>query len=695
MQKLTTTVLVLLLLLSACSGLDTADTIPLQETRNTTVERPDAGDDGGGRSIIAPPQTEDTVAASADEAMTDDGSFYRGPETPRDVTFEDYGQNPWVHTGDDALSTFAVDVDTGSYTIMRKWISEGLLPPADSVRTEEYVNFFDLGYEAPSRDTFAVYVDGAHTPFAELEDDYLLRIGIKGREISERRRDPITLTFVIDVSGSMADGDRLGLVKDSLAILVESLDEDDTVAVVAYNTHADIVLEPTSADEYRTITRAIDRLEPGGSTNAEEGLMLGYDLADEAFDRDGINRVVLLSDGVANVGETGPDGILERIGRAADNGIDLLTIGVGLGNYNDVLMEQLADRANGHYRYVDTIDEAERVFADDLTGTLITIARDVKIQVEFDQETVKWYRLVGFENRDVADEDFRNDRVDGGEIGAGHSVTALYQIELEEGVGSRDSLGQVTIRWNDSAGDDVREVSGEITADSLADSWTDTDPHFRLAASVAAYAEALKDVGDRGDYQLEDVANEVDRIANLLDDPDVDDLVRLIDRSTRLFERSRRRQQGAGRLYGRHPARPVGSCHGQRHRLKSQANHRRHRQVARLPDVHPRSPGRSGRNLSRRGNDLRQRVWIRRPGRRQAGDPRYPIPHRFALEDVHSDGSDATGSRRRPPVGRPCGRPSALVPGRKRRQPRTRHAPSTVESFERPHPRWRHRTLAS
>ena len=265
--------------------------------------------------------------------------------------------------------------------------------------------------------------------------------------------------------------------------------------------------------------------------------MLGYDLADEAFDRDGINKVVLLSDGVANVGETGPDGILERISRAADSGIDLLTIGVGLGNYNDVLMEQLADRANGHYRYVDTIDEAERVFADDLTGTLITIARDVKIQVEFDQETVKWYRLVGFENRDVADEDFRNDRVDGGEIGAGHSVTALYQIELEEGVGSRDSLGRVTIRWNDSAGDDFREVSGEITADSLANSWTDTDPHFRLAASVAAYAEALKDVRDRGDYQLEDVADEVDRIANLLDDPDVDDLVRLIDRSTRLFER--------------------------------------------------------------------------------------------------------------------------------------------------------------
>jgi Ca-activated chloride channel family protein len=537
MRKLTATVVVLLLLLSACSGQDTADTIPLQETRNTTAERPDVDDGAGGRSIIAPPQAEDTLAASAGEAMTDDGFSYRGPETARDVTFEDYGQNPWVHTGDDALSTFAVDVDTGSYTIMRKWIGEGLLPPADSVRTEEYVNFFDLGYEAPSRDTFAVYVDGAHTPFAELEDDYLLRIGIKGREISERRRDPVTLTFVIDVSGSMADGDRLGLVRDSLAILVESLDEDDTVAVVAYNTHADIVLQPTSADEYRTITRAIDRLEPGGSTNAEEGLMLGYDLADEAFDRDGINKVVLLSDGVANVGETGPDGILERISRAADSGIDLLTIGVGLGNYNDVLMEQLADRANGHYRYVDTIDEAERVFADDLTGTLITIARDVKIQVEFDQETVKWYRLVGFENRDVADEDFRNDRVDGGEIGAGHSVTALYQIELEEGVGSRDSLGRVTIRWNDSAGDDFREVSGEITADSLANSWTDTDPHFRLAASVAAYAEALKEVRDRGDYQLEDVADEVDRIANLLDDPDVDDLVRLIDRSTRLFER--------------------------------------------------------------------------------------------------------------------------------------------------------------
>jgi Ca-activated chloride channel family protein len=461
----------------------------------------------------------------------------RAIEAPRDVTFQDYGQNPWVSTDDDALSTFAVDVDTGSYTIMRKWIEEGLLPPAESVRPEEYVAFFDMGYEAPSRDVFAVYVDGAHTPFAEQPDDFLLRIGIKGEEISEQRRDPVTLTFVVDVSGSMADGDRLGLLKDSIAILVESLDEDDTVAIVAYNTNARVVLDPTPGDDYRTITRAVDRLEPGGSTNTEEGLTLGYDLADEAFDSTGINRVMLLSDGVANVGETGPDGIFARIERAAGDGIDLLTVGVGLGNYNDVLMEQLADKTNGHYRYIDTIDEAERVFAEDLTGTLVTIARDVKVQVEFDGDTVKWYRLVGFENRDVADDDFRDDRVDGGEIGAGHTVTALYQIELQDGIRSRDSLGQVTIRWADPDRGDVREVSGEIMAEALADSWKDTDPRFRLAASVVAYAEALRDGRDIGDYSLDDVAGEIDDLARELDDPDVDELLWLIDRSIRLQER--------------------------------------------------------------------------------------------------------------------------------------------------------------
>lgn len=540
MRKQLIGVLTLVLVLSACSGGDTADTIELQETRSTTAPSGDRS------TAIRPEPTEprereseasDILAGAADEATVDDGAFYRPTEPPRDVTFQDYGQNTWMNTEDDNLSTFAIDVDTGSYTLMRKWITEGLLPPPDAVRTEEFVNFFELGYQPPTRETFAVYVDGAHTPFAELEDDYLLRIGIKGEEISERRRGPLALTFVIDVSGSMASDNRLDLVKDSLAILAESLGEDDSVAIVAYDTDAWTVLEPTAGDQYRTITRAVDRLSPGGSTNAEAGLVLGYDLADDAFLREGQNRVILLSDGVANVGETGPDGILERIRRAADGGIDLLTVGVGLGNYNDVLMEQLADQANGHYRYVDSIEEAERVFSEDLTGTLFTIARDVKIQVEFDPDTVEWYRLVGFENRDVADEDFRNDRVDGGEIGSGHSVTALYQLELRSGVRSRDALGSVTIRWDDPDRDETREVTGEITADVFDESWDDTDPHFRLAASVAAFAEALRDNRDRGDYDLDEVADEVYRIVDSLDDPDVDELLDLIDRCVRLAGR--------------------------------------------------------------------------------------------------------------------------------------------------------------
>lgn len=540
MRKQGIIALLLLLILSACGADSSTDTIELTEnTQPASPTRIITGNEDGSTESTEAPSTDTGPEAIGDTTRTEEtGRGYEIPaEPPRDVTFQDYGQNPWTNTGDDALSTFAVDVDTGSYTIMRQWIEEDLIPPADSVRPEEYIAFFDMGYEAPNRDTFAVYVDGANTPYAEQPDDYLLRIGIKGQEISETRRQPVTLTFVIDVSGSMADGRRLELVKDSLAILVESLSDEDTVSIVAYNTNARVVLEPTEGDDYRTITRAIDKLEPGGSTNTEEGLTLGYDLADDSYDRDGINRVILLSDGVANVGETGPDGIFGRISRAADSGIDLLTVGVGLGNYNDVLMEQLADQANGLYRYIDTIDEAERVFAEDLTGTLITIARDVKVQVEFDGDTVQWYRLVGFENRDVADDDFRDDRVDGGEIGAGHTVTALYQIELEDGVRGRDSLGQVTIRWEDPGNGDVREVSGDIRADSLADSWEDTDPHFRLAASVAAYAEALRHGRDIGDYSLDDVADQVDDLTRELDDPDVDELVRLIDKSVRLQER--------------------------------------------------------------------------------------------------------------------------------------------------------------
>ncbi|HDL41493.1 MAG TPA: DUF3520 domain-containing protein, partial [Actinobacteria bacterium] len=507
MKRLVTLTLTLVLVAAACSGASDSNERPGTIAVGTTLA-PRAPQSGGSTdqapdnssqaaTTLAPSRGTDGLIAEGDAQSRPKGerddqplneqeqsSLYRAD--PRNVTFQDYGENPYVETDEDNLSTFAVDVDTGSYTVMRGYWNQGLTPPPTSVRPEEYVNFFDAGYEAPSRGVFAVYADGAPTPFLDYSEDILVRIGIKGEEIAARSRPNVNLTFVIDTSGSMDQDNRLGLVQDSLAVLLNELGRGDTIAIVSYNKRAEVVVDPTSADEARNLQRAIDQLHPGGSTNAEAGLILGYDLAEQMYNADEVNKVILLSDGVANVGETGPGGIFERIEESANNGIDLLTVGVGLDNYNDVLLEQLADTANGQYRYIDTLDEANRVFRDDLLGTLVTIARNVKVQVEFDPDVVRSYRLVGFENRDVADRDFRDDRVDGGEIGAGHSVTALYEVELVDRA-RRDVLGTVFVRWESANSRDVNEISGDITLDLIADRWDDADPRFRLAATVAAF----------------------------------------------------------------------------------------------------------------------------------------------------------------------------------------------------------------
>jgi Ca-activated chloride channel family protein len=421
------------------------------------------------------------------------------------VFFEDYGVNPFIMSDEDPLSTFAVDVDNASYTIMRRYVGDGNLPPAEAVRLEEYVNFFDQGYEAPDDEDFAFTTDAAPSPFGE--GYVLLRVGIKGRELRESQRKPANLIFVIDTSGSMAREDRLELVKRALLLLLDELDEGDRVGIVEYGSVGRIVLEPTSLEERRSIERAIERLYTGGSTNAEEGLMLAYEMASRIYDRGAINRLILCSDGVANTGETQAERILDRVRYESDRGIYLSTIGFGMGNYNDVLMEKLADQGDGHYYYVDDIDEARRVFVENLTGTLQTIARDAKVQVEFDPETVLRWRLLGYENRDVADEDFRNDRVDAGEIGAGHEVTALYEIKLASDAGfsgraSRKerelSLATVRLRYERPelerrrAGQIV-ELKHEFTSGDIARSFDAAPSRFKLDAVVAEYAEILRE----------------------------------------------------------------------------------------------------------------------------------------------------------------------------------------------------------
>jgi len=270
--------------------------------------------------------------------------------------YQDYGVNPRTDTRYDHLSTFALDVDTASYAVARRYVQGGSLPPIDAVRAEEFVNAFDQGYAAPTSAAFTIYADGAPNPFSR-DGTYFLRFGVQGYRPTEEERKPLRLTFVIDTSGSMKEQNRLELLKDSLRLLVERLNWQDSVAIVAYNTDARLVLEPTSGDRHNAILAALEWLEPGGSTNAEAGLRLGYRYAMQAYQAGASNRVILCSDGVANTGETRPESLLEMVGGYVAEGIDLTTIGVGMGNFNDVLLEQLADHGNGNYAYIDTMEE--------------------------------------------------------------------------------------------------------------------------------------------------------------------------------------------------------------------------------------------------------------------------------------------------------------------------------------------------
>ena len=456
------------------------------------------------------------------------------PATPYDgVTYEDPGINPFIDPNQDRESTFGLDVDTASYTVARRYIDDGNLPDPASVRVEEYVNFFDQGYSAPEDDAFAIHVDGGPSPFL-ARDETLLRIGLKAREVREGSRPDATLTFVIDVSGSMAREERLELVKRSMGLLVEGLRRDDRVAIVVYGSDARIVLEPTWATDAGAILDAIDSLAPEGSTNAAAGLRLGYEVAREQFRDEGINRVVLASDGVANVGPTSPDEILALIRDDARAGIQLVAVGVGMGNFNDALLEQLADQGDGFYAYVDDLDEARRLFVDDLTGTLQSVALDARVQVEFDPDTVEAYRLVGFENRAIDDGEFREDEVEAGAIGAGHEVTALYALRLS-GEGRQERIGTVSLRWTDPLSSRSEELVQDVRLSDLAGSFESTSGTFQLDAIVAATAERFRGSTWGELYRLADVAEVAAAVSGRLPPTEeVHDFLELVERAARL-----------------------------------------------------------------------------------------------------------------------------------------------------------------
>jgi Ca-activated chloride channel homolog len=431
----------------------------------------------------APPLPSPMVAASATPGAPAESA------EKKSEAYKDYGVNPTVDPTKDRLSTFAIDVDTASYTISRRKIMEGELPPREAVRVEEFLNYFDYGYEGPKPDAaapFAVHLDAAPSPFTA--GHHLIRVGIQGKRLTQQERKPVHLVYLVDTSGSMQSPDKIGLARKSLRLLTESLHQGDTVALCTYAGSTREILPPTGALRRGEILAAIDELAAGGSTAMESGLQIAYRLAEKTRVPGHVNRVVVLSDGDANVGATTHGDILKSIQHYKDQGITLSTVGFGNGNYKDTMMEQLADQGDGNYSYIDSEAQARRVFSEQVSQVLEVIARDVKVQVEFDPAVVKQYRLVGYENRDIADKDFRNDKVDAGEIGAGHSVTAVYDVVLKSTTSS-----PITVRLRHKA---PAPSAGSAIETVFAMSPSRTAPSFEAAPASLRFAAAVTEFGE-------------------------------------------------------------------------------------------------------------------------------------------------------------------------------------------------------
>ncbi|WP_371619413.1 VWA domain-containing protein [Streptomyces sp. NBC_00454] len=431
----------------------------------------------------------------------------------------------------DYLSTFGLDVDTASYGYARRTLADGHLPDPATIRPEEFVNSFRQDYQEPDGDGFSVTVDGARTTDADWS---LVRVGLATRGSGQgsdgaERRAPAALTFVVDVSGSMAEPGRLDLVRTSMNLMTDQLHDDDSVAVVTFSGKARTRLAMTPVAGHRDqIHQVVNGLRTDDSTNVEAGITLGYDEAVKALRPGATNRVVLLSDGLANTGATTADAILKRIsGARTEHGITLFGVGVG-SQYNDAFMEQLADKGDGHTTYVSDSEGARKVFCEELPAQIELRARDAKAQVSFDPQTVERFRLIGYDNRKVADQDFRNDAVDGGEVGPGHTVTALYAVRLRPG--ATGHVATATVRWLDPSTRAPHERSGGVEESALrGDLWTQAPPRLQITAVAAYFASALRERDGGwervpGSASLDRLAGHAQRLADRTEDPAVREL---------------------------------------------------------------------------------------------------------------------------------------------------------------------------
>ncbi len=426
--------------------------------------------------------------------------------------YQTIATNPFKQVSDQPVSTFSVDVDSASYANVRRFLNHGSLPPQDAVRVEEMVNYFSYNYSAPEtvETPFLVHHELAPSPWHDGR--HLMKIGIKGYEVPNNTDIASNLVFLIDVSGSMRSDDKIGLLKRSLKLLVKQMDENDQIAIAVYAGAAGLVLESTPGDEKSKIIRAIDNLQAGGSTNGAAGIELAYNVAADNFIEDGINRVILATDGDFNVGLSGTDELKRYIERKRKTDISLSVLGFGTGNYNDHLMEELSNHGNGNAAYIDSLKEAHKVLVEEMNSTLLTIAKDVKIQIEFNPSQVASYRLIGYENRLLNREDFNNDKIDAGDIGAGHTVTALYELVLndsdnpvvdplryqsnvsngETSSNASSELATLKLRYKLPDEDHSNKLVFHVNKSDIQRSLAKSSVDFRFATAVAGFGQLLR-----------------------------------------------------------------------------------------------------------------------------------------------------------------------------------------------------------
>lgn len=425
--------------------------------------------------------------------------------------------NPFVMTGKDRFSTFALEADTASYALARRYLAGGRRPPPGLIRMEEFINAFDYSYPAQSTRTFAIHAEAGPAPFGR--DLTLLKVGVKARVLGRDGRKPAHLVFVIDTSGSMGREDRLPLVRSALGLMATQLDARDRLSLVTYDSQARLLLEAISAARVAEIQAAAAALTTEATTNLLAGVELGYQIAARHFRSGETNRVILCTDGVANVGPADAEAVLAKVAQYRRQGITLTSVGVGSGSYDDRMLEQLANKGDGNYVFVDSPEQARRVFVDDFAGTLQMVARNAKIQVEFNPTRVRRYRLIGYENRDVADKDFRNDAVDAGEIGSGQAATALYEIELlpaAEDTALLPDMGSVYVRYENVDTGRVEEISARLSEALRQERVPERAPRFFLAACSAEFAEILRESEHARDGSLEALEGVATRVANAL-----------------------------------------------------------------------------------------------------------------------------------------------------------------------------------